>query len=200
MRCIGDKIMCKKLREISGLSSEQILLLGEELSPPVNIENILDKLGIKYDAMDFSDIESKVPDIIKNRGEILGAVTLIDDDVFIYYSKKNKSKNRTRFTLAHELAHCCLNAGSLENKGHIEFRFDEKSDDMNEKAANIFAGQLLIPKEPLLEKYNNMIVPVSDVLANEFNVSTNVMEARLSYLGLPFYSLVTKLDKGTQNV
>lgn len=183
-------VMSKTLKRVSGLSAEQILEISGQNNCPVDIMKILKVLGINCFPMDFSDLEASVPEIIEERGHILGAVTLTDDDLNIVYSCDNKfnTDNRIRFTLAHELAHCCLNADRL-NKGHVEFRFDEKSDDPSEVAANIFAGKILIPKDVLLKKYNEMIAPLSDVLAKEFCVSQAVMEARLSYLDLPFYSL-----------
>lgn len=181
------KIMCKKLNEISGLNAKEIALLCNIKSYPVNIQNILKKLRIPYGSMDFSTIEKKFPELIEQHGEILGAVAVIGNDLKIFY-RKGSTENRIRFTLAHELAHCCLDAESLQDKGHIEFRFDESSINFKEKAANVFAGQLLIPDDDILKLYNELVIPASDVLANEFKVSTSVMEARLKYLGLDFYS------------
>lgn len=180
-------IMNKKLEKMDGLTAEQILELYGDVVPPINIEKILDLLGVKYNRMDFSQLENTVPDLIKKRGRILGAVTVVDDGVNIVYSS-DSTDSRIRFTLAHELAHCCQNASAFEDTGHVEFRFDEKSDNPAEIAANIFAGKLLVPKEALLNAYNEMIVPLSDVLAKKFEVSTHVMEARLRYLKLPYYS------------
>ena len=180
------KIMCKKLRELDGLTPEEILLISGEDAYPVNMQTILKKLGIRSGAMDFSNVEAQIPAVIKSRGSILGAVTIINDDVNIFYSE-NSTDNRKRFTLAHELAHCCLHASSLQ-KGHIEFRFDEKTSDHEELAANIFAGQLLIPEKPLRKMYDSLVLPAVDVMACEFKVSIHVMEARLEYLGWGFYA------------
>lgn len=184
---IEKKLMCKKIRELNGLTAEEILLLYGDDSYPVDIEKILDRLGIKHDAYDFSDVEQQIPSVVEKRGNILGAVTILNDDVNILYSK-NSTSNRMRFTLAHELAHCCLHAESLENKGHVEFRFDGALMSYKEKAANVFAGKLLIPESALMKLYKSLIVPASDVIAREFGVSTTVMEARMEYLNLDFYS------------
>ncbi len=181
-------IMCKKLKELDGLSAEQILEIYGDKTIPISIEKVLNDLGVKYDSMDFTATEKNIPEIVNKRGHILGAVTIINDDVNIFYSADCENKHRIDFTLAHELAHCCLNASSLKNKGHIEFRFDEKSKNPAEVAANTFAGKLLIPKDILLPMYYEMIAPLSDVLAREFDVSLNVMEERLKSLGLAFYS------------
>ncbi len=181
-----EKIMCKKLRELDGLTPDEILLIGGVNSYPVDMQAILKKLGIRSGSMNFSNVEAQIPQVIESRGPILGAVTIIDDDVNIFYSESS-TDNRKRFTLAHELAHCCLNASSLR-KGHIEFRFDERTSDPKELAANIFAGQLLIPEKPLRKMYDSLVLPAADVMAREFKVSTHVMEARLEHLGLGFYT------------
>lgn len=178
--------MCKKLRELDGLTPDEILLIGGANSYPIDMQAILKKLGIRSGSMNFSNIEAQISKVIKSRGAILGAVTIIDDDVNIYYSE-GSTDNRKRFTLAHELAHCCLNASSLK-RGHIEFRFDERTSDPKELAANIFAGQLLIPEKPLRKMYDSLVLPAADVMAREFKVSARVMEARLEYLGLGFYT------------
>lgn len=183
---LEGEILCKKLKEIDGMTPEDILLICGVNSYPVDIQGILRKLGILNGSMDFSEIEKLNPVIIKSRGSILGAVTIIGDSVSIFY-REGSTDNRKRFTLAHELAHCCLNASSLK-KGHIEFRFDEQTDDYKELSANIFAGQLLIPEKPLRKMYDSMVIPAVDVMAREFRVSNHVMEARLKYLGLGFYS------------
>lgn len=186
MPSLEGKIMCKKLNELKGLTPEEILLISGENSYPVNMQTILKKLGIRNGAINFSEVEKEIPDIINKRGCILGAVTIIDDDVNIFYSE-GSTENRKRFTLAHELAHCCLDAQSLQ-KGHIEFRFDETTSNPKELAANIFAGELLIPEKPLREMYEDLVIPAVDVMAKEFKVSNHVMEARLKHLGLGFYT------------
>lgn len=183
----GVIIMCKKLAELNGLTPDEILLISEIDSYPVDMQKILKKLGIKNGPMDFTKIESMLPKVIELKGSILGAVTVLGDDVNIFY-REGSTDNRKRFTLAHELAHCCLNASSLK-KGHVEFRFDAKNmSDPKELAANIFAGQLLIPEKPLRDMYDSLVIPAADVMAAEFEVSTPVMEARLRHLGLGFYT------------
>ena len=192
-----ERIMCKKLKELDGLTPEEILLIGGEDKYPVNIQKILKKLGIKSGAMNFHSVEEKIPNVVESRGPILGAVTIIGDNVNILYSE-GSTENRMRFTLAHELAHCCLNASSLK-RGHIEFRFDGNASDPKELAANIFAGKLLVPEESVRKLYDSLLVPAADVMAREFKVSTHVMEARLEYLGLGFYSPQNYNDSSVDN-
>ena len=182
-------IVCRKLNELSGMTAEMLLETSGEVSIPVDIEKILTRNGIKYAPMDFRPLEEEVSTKDLNMvGQVLGAVILDKDDVRIVYAK-DSTPNRKRFTLAHELAHCCLDANNLNpDQPHVEFRIDEACNSGKERAANIFAGKLLIPKNKLEELYDSLIVPLSDVLAKEFQVSVSVMEARLKDLGLPYYS------------
>ncbi len=185
------KFMCKKLDELKGKEPEDLLhLLGEEPSIPIDIEKVLEALSIEHKSYDFSQFEKE----LNNGDKILGAALTDNDDIIILY-RENESKNRKRFTLAHELAHCCLNAQNLKD-GHIEFRSDQKLLHDSEYNANVFAGKILIPKSQLMHEYNHMIAPLSDVLAKTFGVSTNVMEKRLEYLKLPYYKPIVPTDEG----
>ena len=53
-------------------------------------------------------------------GSILGAAFSNGNNLAIFY-KKNESLHRKKFTIAHELAHCCLDCPNDESS-HIEFR------------------------------------------------------------------------------
>lgn len=71
--------------------------------------------------------------------------------------------------------------------GYVEFRGTMNSDNENEIEANVFAGELLIPKKQLNRVYKQLIVPSLVGLADIFEVSINVMRERLLYLGEPFF-------------
>lgn len=194
LRIIKDKVgfMSTKLKNLSGKTAKELLsLLGEDVAPPIDIERIYKKLSIPFNSFDFSASEEKLRKTtgFSEDDKILGAV-LVDpsEDVYVFYRKED-TENRMRFTLAHELAHCCIDAAGLK-QGHIEFRSDSVSNSGLEYEANVFAGELLIPEPLLVKEYNKMIAPLSDVLARIFGVSTNVMEKRLDYLQLPYYKPV----------
>lgn len=75
-----------------------------------------------------------------------GAAILRDGEYCIIYNDIDRSSQRIRFTLAHELGHIIL--------GHLEFdaclcRLSDHEYDVLEKEANQFASQLLSP-EPLI--------------------------------------------------
>lgn len=210
----GEVIVCTILNKLRGKTAQDILKeYWKEDVVPVNIKLILERIGISYEKSDFKDLCENVGSIkaeITRRKE-QNKSTQIDGVVFaskeeghdflnIFY-RKNKfegmspedaihAEHRARFTLAHELAHCCQSSEDVQN-GKIEglfidFRFSEDFMEENEKErrANEFAGELLIPLDKLLEilkKFPDM--PVS-LLSEHFHVSKRVMSARLRALGL----------------
>ena len=70
---------------------------------------------------------------------------------------------------------------------------DKPSKDIIERNADIFAGQLLIPVDELEIAYKKFSKPYSSLLAQYFQVSVSVMEARLRYLGIPFFDINGRL-------
>lgn len=178
-----DDIMCKLLDELNGLTAEQLLKKYDiPDDPPIDIYGLLDRIGILTISFNFTEIE----DIKKYKhGDILGAIFAKDDSLGIFY-RESDTKNRIRFTLAHELAHCCLHADSL-GKRHIELRSSLTANDSREREVNKFAGELLIPEKILRDIHSKYLVapPLSNI-AQIFQVSTNVMAARLDSLGLPY--------------
>lgn len=200
--------MCPPLEEIQGLTANELLKkYGQYDSMPVDIKKIL--LDIKAvlveDDLSFLESASNVQENIEKYGELCGLVLATKDDLNIFYKKYpidltndlevQSVRNRTRFTLAHELAHCVLHAQHLE-KGYLEFRFENKKISKDAKkrntyedleyTANIYAGQLLIPEHKLKEVINKLIIPSLKSLSKLFAVSSNVMKARLDYLGLEY--------------
>lgn len=173
--------MCKKLNELCGKTPEELLSKCDELDKiPVNVERLVKKLGIALIPDTFNDIEK-----IHNDGEIWGLVLEQDDDVGIFY-KSTVGDHKRRFTIAHELAHCCNDSDILKD-GYIEYRKEMNSDIPREKAANIFAGELLIPRDSLEYAIQRLRKPSLRGLAELFEVSVQVMRARLEHLGLDYY-------------
>ena len=176
--------MCKILKNIQGKTAEEILKeYGQDSSIPVNLNQLLLNMGVSALPYDFTVAEENSG---LQRGDILGLVMSKGDNVAILY-KKDDTLNRQRFTIAHEIAHCCLSTHEFENL-HIEFRMNEQEKTAHEIEADIFAGKLLIPLEKLQEVYLNLVVPSSTALARKFGVSVNVMEARLDYLKISYYN------------
>lgn len=178
-----DVVMCKILKNINGKTAFELLKIHDiPLEPPIQISQLLQRIGISTLGIDFTQIEK---DAGYEYGRILGAAISKKDNLTIFYRKQD-SKNRQRFTIAHELAHCCLHTDNLQ-QNHIELRENETVKDAKETEADIFAGELLIPEQSLVKVYNEFYVPSLKSLAKIFGVSTNVMAARLDYLSMSYF-------------
>ena len=197
-------IMCKILRELHQKSAEYILQnYSDREQFPVDIVDVASRIGIRLGSVDFTELEksNSFKDMVKEKGHILGSVRAKGDDLYINYhnalhddpnfkhlseiDKRDVLLRRQRFTIAHEIAHCCLHIDPDKYEPHIEYRTEQKDYGVNskEREANIFAGELLIPFNILSDLsmiYNNKI-SVS-LFADFFKVSKHVMKARLAQL------------------
>lgn len=175
-------------KNLNGKSPEDLITRFElDKMVPVKLDGIFEYCGIEVLPTDFKTYE-EIPEnseIVDKKGLVLGAVVVNNNKINILY-KKDDSKHRQRFTVAHELAHCCLHAGRLAQDGHVDFRLDIEEPTASEYEANVFAGELLIPKKTLDTLYKAIKKPKLDILAKIFDVSDNVMRERLKYLDLPF--------------
>ena len=177
-------VIMDKIKNIRGKRAADILReTGQEHSFPISLNKIVEHYEISAQAIDFSFLEHGLPDnVVSARGRILGAmITSETGNTTIFYSNDPElmSDHRYRFTVAHELAHACING----QPNHIEFRHDRESDDEVEHLANIFAGELLVPLPQLEEVSKQLIFPTVKNLAEVFEVSNAVKFARLKHLG-----------------
>lgn len=192
----GGDFMCTILEKIRDMSASDLLKKFNIIpNPTVDVRKLLNNIGISALSLDFTDIEKRLN---KPYGSILGAAISKGDNLAIFY-RENDTFHRQKFTIAHELAHCCLHCPTNESS-HIEYRIEPyqiynntEIDLKKENEANIFAGQLLIPKDILIEMYDKMIMPSLSVLSEIFDVSATVMAARLDYLKLGYYKDVQTL-------
>ena len=114
----------------------------------------------------------------------MGALVTNGNNAVILYREQDQiDGHRSRFTIAHELGHCCLAHYQVnEATVHLSFRHERTTDNIQEVAANIFAGELLVPKTTLESVIDELILPSVQTLADIFAVSTSVMLERLKYL------------------
>jgi len=102
--------------------------------------------------------------------------------------------NRQRFTIAHELGHFMLHTMDqvhVDRGFEVRLRNDESSKgiDTDEKEANLFAAELLMPKTFLerdlanIETVDLMEEKTIKSLAEKYQVSTHAFAFRLAYLG-----------------
>lgn len=190
--------MCKKLKELSELTVEKLYNKYDSFftCPPIDIEGLLRTLGVSFVEQDFTEITGQIGAIKlpEQANEIFGAVSAISyqdehqkDEVKISVNKFD-SYNRKRFTLAHELGHCMHDAENLQN-GLIELRSITNGANSKEILINRIAAEILIPKKLLELEHQKMYIPVLQLLANKFKVSTNVMRVRLEELNMEYVSI-----------
>lgn len=168
----------KELLEYCGMQNDTL----------IDLNKLVEKLGIVVAPVNFTDLENSSEEMkvmVKERGNILGMVVKLKNDlVGILYDEKS-TPHRKRFTVAHEIAHCCLNQVS-EEESYIEFRLDHDNEDEKEIAANTFAGELLIPEDKIRDLCSNLIFVDVLELADTFAVSANVMKERLKSLKIDY--------------
>jgi Zn-dependent peptidase ImmA (M78 family) len=101
------------------------------------------------------------------------------------YLQRSDSRNRQRFTCAHELGHYVWRtAKGDEEWEYVEHRalLASQGSDPDEIYANRFAASLLMPREAVKTFEEQLTTPAA--LAVKFGVSTDAMNYRLVYLGL----------------
>jgi Zn-dependent peptidase ImmA (M78 family) len=150
----------------------------------VDVEEIAAKLGLQVAEHDLGDNVSGVLYIDKGKGTI--------------GYNKSESKQRRRFTIAHEIGHFLLhrlaNEIFIDKKEFKPMYRDEKSSTgeiQQEREANAFAAALLMPKDRLIRELNKMNIDLSDdnedvieQMAEKFQVSKQAMMFRISNLQL----------------
>lgn len=170
----GDT-MCKTIADIQGKEAKDLLeMSGQEGCYPVDIEKILKTLSISCEPLNFRSIGDE-------SGLTLGALVTNGDKAAIFYRVQDaKDSHRCRFTIAHELAHACLSTG----KYSVHYRKEGDPEDKEERAANVFAGELLVPKDVLHSAIKKLLKPTVKSLSNIFDVSESVIKARLKFLDI----------------
>jgi Zn-dependent peptidase ImmA (M78 family) len=108
---------------------------------------------------------------------------------------KDHHANRQRFTIGHELGHFLLHEGEQihvdrESAFRVKLRNDRSSDgvDVEEKEANLFAAELLMParflERDLTSKKAFSVLDENAIsaLAKKYEVSAQALTFRLAYL------------------
>jgi len=143
---------------------------------PVNVENIASKLGVKVSILS--------PWIRENDG-LSGLAEIDSNGNRVIYFNNSESKNRQRFTMAHELGHHALNHVNPQNPCFRDDSntFNSNSSVWQEREANNFAAQLLMPLDAI--KTMLFVKRITNIkqLAEMFQVSEAAMYYRLKNLG-----------------
>lgn len=155
--------------------------------PPVNVSNIIKKLGLIHKEHDL--------------GANVSGVLYIEKGTGIIGYNSGESPERRRFTLAHELGHYILHRFDKElfvdqKKFKVMYRDESSSTGelKQEREANAFAAAILMPKEMLLKEIQKFHFDLAGEdedmikkLAAKFEVSTQAMTYRIANLNLGFY-------------
>ncbi len=82
-------------------------------------------------------------------------------------------QTRFRFTVAHEIAHCCLHAGGFIDRTDSGKTLGIWNDTSEEAEANVFAGELLLPKDLLVPRFRGKppSIKLLETIAEEFQTS-----------------------------
>jgi Zn-dependent peptidase ImmA (M78 family) len=167
---------------------DKLLLTHGIKSAPIRVEEIARQLGadVVYQAAD-DDLSGFLFRDYKQRNAIIGV-------------NAKHHPNRQRFTIAHEIGHFLLHEYEgfhFDGDGQgfqVRLRDDEsrKGTDDDEKEANLFGAELLMPerllradisKIPKLDLFNDEGAASFKKLANRYQVSVRALTYRLANLG-----------------
>lgn len=147
---------------------------------PIDVKSICNKENIEIIFGDFTELQKQANKkisgfIIRENDSFTGKTKIYVNDADL--------ETRQNFTIAHELGHYYLHMKDDDNGIIISFRGDSNP---VEREANIFASEILMPKDIMYEEYNKMPFPTVGSLARIFNVSKATMEIRLQELELEY--------------
>lgn len=137
--------------------------------PPVNIDKIISSFGLGIELRFFPDSLS----------DISGFLDIKEKSIYINFKD---SPQRQNFTKAHELGHWLLHRQLFETNPKLQhmLRRENKNDTPEEKEANCFAANLLIPPQMLKRAVIEFPWANVEVLAKIFNVSKSYMAHRIT--------------------
>ena len=167
---------------------EFVKKIREEEKNIGNIIEILTKLGFKIYQSDLSaDGLSAYIAVDPKLKNIFGS-----NKITCVHSEDNIGHKR--FALAHELAHYLFDFNEDENLYYYDtYSVKEKNDKIEEKRANIFAANLLMPKEAFIEKFKEYKslqskADIVNALEQYFLVSSTSVLKRLRELDINGYN------------
>ena len=158
------------------LLSEYGNATGPISAPPVPVEKIARWCGARVAYRPLDE-------------ELSGMISIREDFPIIGVNSQHPP-NRQRFTIAHELGHLTLHRDAIEDRVHVDKRFQILMRNTNsasgteriEIEANQFASELLIPMfllDPLLGRYDIDDNEPLQRLARMFRVSRQALEYRI---------------------
>lgn len=153
---------------------------------PLDIWALCEKLEIDIIEIDFTNIEDETTYQVSG---IIESEPISEDEKdkknrkTTIYLNINDIPERKNFTLAHEIGHYIMHIDNDDDGTIVSFR---SSKNPREREADRFAVELLMPKNLILKRYNEMFLPTAIQLAKEFGVSKTAMKYRLDEMGLSY--------------
>lgn len=156
------------------IEARKLLTKFEITGVPIQVDDIAKKMGIQ---ISYAPSDEYSGMLIRKEGEqaLMGV-------------NSNESKNRMRFTIAHEIAHYIFDKKTAVS---IDYRNNGSTLDksLEEKRADLFAANLLMPKKWLqldIEKISREDFSKDQIaeLARKYGVSSEAMTYRLVNLNL----------------
>lgn len=139
--------------------------------PPIPVREISENYEIAIEERNFPPKYAHISGFISN---VKGICTMIINQA--------DSINRKNFTIAHELGHWLLHRDKLDTDPNLSILFripiGRLNTDPLEKEANTFAGNLLVPKNMLLDNDGKTQRELSQI----FDVSEEVIGYRKGFL------------------
>lgn len=162
---VSMKYINDKLKEIAELIKEDLYFLENRFVFPVG--ELAEKIGLKIEFVDLPEGQA---------GKLENKIIYVND---------NYSGTRNLFTIAHEIGHYIINL--KKNINIDKNRFDNKREYTEEelkeeREANDFAAELLMPKEEFKKNFINYEGNLTK-LADYFGVSRVACEYRAMNLG-----------------
>jgi Zn-dependent peptidase ImmA (M78 family) len=154
---------------------EKLITLAQVRRAPVPVDRIAKLAGAE---VAYNNFNNEVSGVLIRRGgkSVIGVAS-------------EQSKERQRFTIAHELGHLLLHEGEevhVDKVFKVNFRSPVSSAavDVEEIEANAFAASLLMPIGFLRSDLRGVLFDIEDdeqveVLAQKYGVSTQAMGYRL---------------------
>lgn len=146
---------------------------GDDLAIPVDPIHIARQLGIEVYTANLDEEVSGM--LVKRPG--------VDPKIYL---QSSDSRNRRRFTCAHELGHYVSRSANADDEEweYVEHRalLASQGTNADEIFANKFAANLLMPQRAVKKLKDRFGSPAA--LAFEFGVSADAMNFRLVNLGL----------------
>lgn len=132
---------------------------------PISLWNILNHIKDEYN---LTVLKSKILDK-ETSGFLKKEIDIYDEEAFTLGFNEKHPWVRNRFTISHEIGHLIL--------GHSCDDYNNPKSKLNEKEADLFAGELLVPKNFLKEDYKKNTN--LDLLSKIYCVSKEVLTIKL---------------------